>query len=96
MVQNKTLLTPSLLDHFPSQGQGIYLSIPESHNPQPLLLDGSASYLHGPSGLPGGMKRREDGRGIVEEEIYGFWVDMGDGIVVSTKYYYIDRGVRIY
>jgi len=27
------------------------------------------------------MKRRKDGRGAVEEDIYGFWVDRGKDVV---------------
>lgn len=31
------------------------------------------------------MKLGEDGRGRVEEEVYGFWVDQGRGVVVSSQ-----------
>jgi hypothetical protein len=29
------------------------------------------------------MKYDENGRGIVREDVYGFWVDQGRGVVVS-------------
>jgi hypothetical protein len=63
-------------------GNGQYLSISEPHNPQPFLLDPEAEYLFGPAGQEGGMKRRADGRGVIKEPIYGFWVDQGRGVVV--------------
>lgn len=74
------MLTPPLLDRLPEQGKDQFLSIPEDHNPQPFL-DPDAIYLFGPAGQAGGMKRRKDGRGAVEEDIYGFWVDRGKDVV---------------
>ena len=32
------------------------------------------------------MSRGKDGRGIVEEDVYGFWVDRGGDVVVSAHY----------
>lgn len=59
------------------------MSIPEDHNPQPFILDDKSNYLFGPAGQQGGMSRGKDGRGIVEEDVYGFWVDRGKDVVVS-------------
>jgi hypothetical protein len=75
--QNDTL-NASTLDQFPPS----YLSLEGPHNPQPWL-DPRSRFLYGPAGQPSGMNRGEDGRGRVEEDIYGFWVDRGRGIVVS-------------
>jgi hypothetical protein len=82
-IQNSSLLTPSLLDSFPDAGQNQFLSIPEDHNPQPLVTDKRANYLFGPAGQEGGLSRGKNGRGIVEEDVYGFWVDRGKDVVVS-------------
>ena len=73
-----------MLDELPSRGLNQYLSLSENHNPQPVL-DSAAEFLLGPAGLEGGMNRGRDGRGIVEEPVYAFWVDQGWGVVVSDS-----------
>ncbi|WVW85719.1 hypothetical protein I302_107757 [Kwoniella bestiolae CBS 10118] len=76
---NHSLITRSHLDQLPSSGQGLFLSINEDHNPQPFLEEES-EYLFGPYGREN-ETRYEDGRGRLEEEVYGFGVDRGGGIV---------------
>ena len=82
--QDESVLTPSSLDRLPRRGADLFLSVHENHNPQPFL-DHAASYLFGPAGQDGGMEHGTDGRGKVREDIYGFWVDLGRGVVVSCK-----------
>ncbi|ORX38556.1 hypothetical protein BD324DRAFT_621352 [Kockovaella imperatae] len=77
---NPNNLTLSNLDSLPRRGQDYFLSIPEPHNPQPFI-EPSAEYLLGPAGQDGGMEDGGDGRGRVKEDIYGFWVDQGRGVV---------------
>ncbi|WRT68327.1 uncharacterized protein IL334_005303 [Kwoniella shivajii] len=77
---NQSYLTRTQLDKLPSAGSGSFLSISERHNPQPLL-DEDAEYLFGPAGQEDAMKFGSDGRGRVEEEVYGFAVDQGKGVV---------------
>ncbi len=82
---NATLLTPSNLHLLPSLGDDHYLAIPEEHNAQPFL-DDEAEYLYGPAGLAGFFnKTGPDGRGRVDEPVYGFWVDLGRGVVVGSR-----------
>lgn len=45
--------------------------------------DPESYFLYGPAGMPGGMEWGDDGRGRVHDEVYGFWVDNGRGVVVS-------------
>ncbi|WVR07477.1 hypothetical protein IAU60_004519 [Kwoniella sp. DSM 27419] len=59
---------------------GSFLSIQEPHNPQPLLLDEESQYLFGPAALEG-LSESDDGRGRIEEPVYGFGVYQGRGIV---------------
>ncbi|OCF37868.1 hypothetical protein I316_00092 [Kwoniella heveanensis BCC8398] len=77
---NRSLLTLELLDGLPNSGNGLHLSIIEPHNPQPLLLDEESEYLFGPAAQEE-LKRGADGRGRVEEPVYGFGVNQGRGIV---------------
>jgi hypothetical protein len=81
--QDPAVLTNSTLHHLPAAGTDLFLSVTEPHNPQPDLYDEESHYLYGPSGQQGGMKRDASGRGVVDEDIYGFWVDRGRGVVVS-------------
>lgn len=83
-LQNRTQISPSGLDRIPHLGLGAYLSIPEAHNPQPNLINEEAAYLFGPAGQDGAMQMRGDGRGVIQEPIYGFWGDQGRGVVVSV------------
>ncbi|ODN78952.1 hypothetical protein L202_04467 [Cryptococcus amylolentus CBS 6039] len=79
---NHTILTPSELDTLPLSGSQLFLSISEPHNPQPALLNAESHYLYGPAGQKGGIDLSSgDGRGRVNEPVYGFWVDQGRGIV---------------
>ncbi|WWC71643.1 uncharacterized protein I206_105601 [Kwoniella pini CBS 10737] len=71
---NKSLLSRSQLNRI---SPNTFLSIRESHNPQPFLEE-EAEYLFGPFDR---TELSQDGRGKVEEEVYGFGVDQGDGIV---------------
>lgn len=65
-------------------GLGQSLSLDEPHNGQPLVGPDS-EFLYGPAGLDGAMEIGPDGRGRVHDEVYGFWVDMGRGVVVSDN-----------
>lgn len=47
--------------------------------------DPESYFLYGPAGMPGGMEWGDDGRGRVHDEVYGFWVDNGRGVVVSRE-----------
>lgn len=77
------MFTASRLNTLPRKGKHQHLSVTPPHNPQPLV-DGPESYfLYGPSGMPDGMEYGHDGRGRVHDEVYGFWVDNGRGVVVS-------------
>ncbi len=77
------MFTSSRLDRLPHKGRNQHLSVTPPHNPQPLV-DGPESYfLYGPAGMPGGMEYGDDGRGRVHDDVYGFWVDNGRGVVVS-------------
>ncbi|WWC63222.1 uncharacterized protein I303_105822 [Kwoniella dejecticola CBS 10117] len=71
---NGSLLSRSQLYKIPPD---TFLSIRESHNPQPFLEEES-EYLFGPYDRDNDA---EDGRGKVEEEVYGFGVDQGNGII---------------
>ncbi|RSH81992.1 Vacuolar protein sorting-associated protein 62 [Apiotrichum porosum] len=75
------LFTPSGLAHLPQNGTRQLLSLDEEHNAQPHVPSKDSAFLYGPAGQEGGMKLGEDGRGRVEEEVYGFWVDQGRGVV---------------
>ncbi|KAL7423849.1 Vacuolar protein sorting-associated protein 62 [Cryptotrichosporon argae] len=77
---NSSILTPADLYLVPELGLHQSLSIRERHNPQPFLAD-EAGYLMGPAGQEGGMKCGADGRGVIEENVYAFWVDQGRGVV---------------
>lgn len=97
--QNRSLITPSTLDQLPS-GHNLLLSIPESHNPQPFLLDPKAAYLFGPGvslladrqnvkqeGRTAGLEHEgRSSRPKVTEKVYGFWVDKGHGVIVSSHF----------
>lgn len=97
--QNRSLITPSTLDQLPS-GHNLLLSISESHNPQPFLLDPKAAYLFGPDaslladrqnvtqeGRTAGLEREGRlSRPKVTEKVYGFWVDKGHGVIVSSHF----------
>ncbi|WWC90751.1 uncharacterized protein L201_005688 [Kwoniella dendrophila CBS 6074] len=86
-----SLLNRSQIDQLPSSGSGLFLSIKEPHNPQPFL-DEESAYLFGPYGrdniTQNAQRKRQHSRGNnqnergqVEEEVYGFGVDQGNGIV---------------
>lgn len=60
------------------------LSVDEDHNGQPLMPNKAAEFLYGPSGQDGALEIGPDGRGRVHDEVYGFWVDQGRGVVVSA------------
>ncbi|GMK59779.1 hypothetical protein CspeluHIS016_0803850 [Cutaneotrichosporon spelunceum] len=78
---DKSLFTASRLNELPRKGKNQHLSVTPPHNPQPLV-DGPESYfLYGPAGMPDGMEYGDDGRGRVHDEVYGFWVDNGRGVV---------------
>lgn len=80
IVQNTSLINPREVDRLPRSGSGLFLSLPdtEDHNPQPSLSGPESNYLMGH--LP---TYEVSERGQVESEVYGIWVDMGRGIVVS-------------
>ena len=40
------------------------------------------------------MATGEDGRGIVNEDVYGFWVDRGKDIVVSRAFWWRGGPIR--
>ncbi|KAK4688986.1 hypothetical protein P7C73_g1122, partial [Tremellales sp. Uapishka_1] len=77
--QDADIVNPTNLSHLPFLGSRMHLSLAEPHNPQPFL-DTESEYLYGPAGQEGGM-RWKDGRGWVREPVYGFWVDVGHGVV---------------
>ena len=59
------------------------LSVNVEHNAQPRFPHANSSFMYGPAGQEGAMQYDENGRGIVKEPVYGFWVDQGRGVVVS-------------
>lgn len=67
------------LSNMPDSGYGQLLSVNESCNPQPELEDEDSYFLYGPAGQPDVIR---EGRGKVHDVVYGFWVDMGRGVVV--------------
>nr|ODN86407.1 hypothetical protein L203_04109 [Cryptococcus depauperatus CBS 7841] len=84
--QNHSLLTLRHLDELSLSGMSWFLSIVELHNPQRFLYEQSV-YLFGLAGQKDGMKYGVDGRGRVEEPVYGFRMDQDKGIVVDLWYW---------
>lgn len=82
-IQNTSLINSREVDRLPRSGSGLFLSLPDSdgHNPQPSLPGPKADYLMGH--LP---TYEVSERGQVDSEVYGIWVDMGRGIVVSCPF----------
>ncbi|BEI85667.1 hypothetical protein CcaverHIS002_0510680 [Cutaneotrichosporon cavernicola] len=78
---NNNVFTASRLNKLPHKGRHQYLSVTQPHNPQPLVDGPESHFLYGPAGMPGGMEFGDDGRGRVHDEVYGFWVDNGRGVV---------------
>lgn len=76
-------MTPEGLDQLPRRGKKQLLSVDVPFNAQPLFPDPESSFMYGPAGQEGGMEPGPDGRGRVHDEVYGFWVDQGRGVVVS-------------
>lgn len=72
----------SNLDRLPQFGRGLFLEIDEPHNPQPILEESASAYLFGPGGQAKGGERGGEGRQVISEPVYGFWVGKGGGIVV--------------
>lgn len=70
------------MGHLPLKGKHQMLSVNEKCNPQPELEDEDSYFLYGPAGQPGAMEY-VDGQGRVHDDVYGFWVDQGRGVVVS-------------
>jgi hypothetical protein len=77
------MFSASQLDRLPERGVRQLLSVDVDHNGQPRFEDSHGAFMYGPAGQDGGMRYDENGRGIVEDPVYGFWVDQGHGVVVS-------------
>ncbi|WVO17741.1 hypothetical protein L204_105439 [Cryptococcus depauperatus] len=84
--ENHSLLTLRHLDELSLSGMSWFLSIVELHNPQRFLYEQSV-YLFGPAGQKDGIKYGVDGRGRVEEPVYGFRMDQDKDIVVDLWYW---------
>lgn len=80
-----TFSTSGLGSIWPKHGKKQLISVNESCNPQPLLDDEESYYLYGPGGQPGVQLEMRDGRGVVHDDVYGFWVNQGRGVVVGCK-----------
>ncbi|KAL1405942.1 Vacuolar protein sorting-associated protein 62 [Vanrija albida] len=76
-------LTAQGLDQLPNRGKKQLLSVDVPFNAQPLFPDDESSFMYGPAGQDGGMEPGPDGRGRVHDEVYGFWVDQGRGVVAA-------------
>jgi len=81
-VQDRRTFTTEHLNELPNLGLHQFLSLEEPHNGQPEVEAGG-EFLYGPAGQDGAMEMGPDGRGRVYDEVYGFWVDQGRGVVVS-------------
>lgn len=61
----------------------MHLTTEHPANAQPLFNDEPSFFMYGPAGQEGALEMGPDGRGRVHDEVYGFWVDQGHGVVVS-------------
>lgn len=61
----------------------MHLTTEHPANAQPLFPADSSFFMYGPAGQKGALQYGPDGRGRVHDEVYGFWVDQGHGVVVS-------------
>lgn len=62
----------------------MHLSTEHPANAQPLFSTEPSYFMYGPAGQEGALEMGPDGRGRVHDEVYGFWVDQGHGVVVSS------------
>lgn len=61
----------------------MHLATEHPANAQPLFDTEPSFFMYGPAGQDGALEMGPDGRGRVHDEVYGFWVDQGHGVVVS-------------
>lgn len=92
--QEAGVLSPERLDELPKQGNKQLLAVDVPANAQPNFPGKESGFMWGPAGQDGAMEIGPDGRGRVYDEVYGFWVDMGRGVVVSGRYRSTTAAVR--
>ncbi|EKD01113.1 protein-vacuolar targeting-related protein [Trichosporon asahii var. asahii CBS 8904] len=60
----------------------MHLSTEHPANAQPIFNTEPSYFMYGPAGQEGALEMGPDGRGRVHDEVYGFWVDQGHGVVL--------------